>query len=169
MNIDEEVHRGYTVWQARVMVTVRMTAASIPEGDVMGRRFYSNRNDSGSLLASLLILVMGLGSCFFAVAAMAPNSVPIAAGVLGSVFVLFLCGIIMQRFGKAPSMGLGFLSRAGKSRRDDGAGDYMPRKAGESRKMATGTNQPITAGEAHELRITSASTWVPAKGRKDPR
>jgi hypothetical protein len=112
---------------------------------------------------------MGLGSCLFAVAAMAPNSVPIAAFALGSVFVLFLCGIIMQRYGKAPSMGLGFLSRAGKSRRDDGAGDYMPRKAGESRKLPPGTNQPITAGEAHELRITSASTWVPAKGVKNQR
>ncbi|MEI7702769.1 MAG: hypothetical protein WCK86_23435, partial [Planctomycetia bacterium] len=72
------------------MVTIQMTAANIPEGDVMGRRFYSNRNDSGSLLASLFILVMGLGSCFFVVAAMAPNSVPMAAFALGSVFALFL-------------------------------------------------------------------------------
>lgn len=146
-----------------------MAAAIIPEGDLMGRRFNSNRNDSGSLLASLFILVMGLGSCLFAVAAMAPNSVPIAAFALGTIFVLFLFCIVMQRFGKTPSIGLGFLSRAGKSRRDDGAGDYMPRKACEPRKLATGTNQPITAGEAHELRITSASTWIPAKGGKKRR
>lgn len=136
------------------------------EGDTMGKRFYSNRNDSGSLLASLFILVMGFGSCLFAVAAVSPASVPMAAVTIGVIFALFVGLIVMQRFGYTPSLGLGFLSRAGRSHRDDGAADYLPRKAGESRRIVHGTNQPITAGEATELRLTSASTWVPSRGRR---
>lgn len=133
----------------------------------MGRRGMGQRNDSGSLLASSLILGLGGGACLFMVGAMSPNSLPLAAGILGSVFGGLLLLVVLQRFGRGLSLDLGFLGRFGRSRRDDGVRDYEPRRAGSSRSdRSAGTNQPITAGEARELRLTSSSTWVPARERR---
>jgi hypothetical protein len=133
----------------------------------MGRRGMGQRNDAGSLLASSLILGLGGGACLFMVGALSPNSLPLTAGILGAVFGGLLLLIVLQRFGRALSVDLGFLGRFGRSQRDDGIRDYEPRRAGGSRAgRADGANQPITAGEARELRLTSASTWVPARGRR---
>lgn len=132
----------------------------------MGRRFQSNRGDSGSLLASLFILALGGAGCLFTVAAMAPSSLPWAAGSVGGVFAVFVIFIVLQRFGKGPGTSLGFLLSSRRNTRDDGLKDYEPRKAGDQRSSSAGTNRPISAEEAHEIRITSSNTWVPAKGRK---
>ncbi len=134
----------------------------------MGRRGMGQRNDAGSLLASSLILGLGGGACLFMVGAMSPDSLPLTAGILGGVFGGLLLLTVLQRFGRALSLDLGFLGRFGRSRRDDGMRDYEPRRAGGGSRggRAGGANQPITAGEARELRLTSASTWVPARGRR---
>lgn len=132
----------------------------------MGRRFQSNRGDSGSLLASLFILALGGAGCLFTVAAMAPSSLPWAMGAVGGVFAVFVIFIVLQRFGKGPGTSLGFLLSSRRNTRDDGLKDYEPRKAGDQRSSPAGSHRPISAEEAHEIRITSANTWVPAKGRK---
>lgn len=132
----------------------------------MARRWQSNRNDSGSLLAAVFILTLGAGGCLFTVAAMSPNSVPMAAAILGGIVGAFMLLVILQRFGKTPKMDLGFLLKSRRNRRDDGLGDYVPRVAGQPTNGAAGTNRPITAQEAHEIQITSQNTWVPAAGRR---
>jgi hypothetical protein len=71
----------------------------------------------------------------------------------------------LNRAGRLTALNLGFLSLSSRSRRDDGVRDYQPRKA-SSPSSAASPNQPITAGEARELRLTSSSTWIPAQGRK---
>ncbi|HAP06826.1 MAG TPA: hypothetical protein DCR20_03295 [Planctomycetaceae bacterium] len=133
----------------------------------MGRKGWGQRNDSGSLLASSLIIGLGGGSCLFMVGAMAPNSLPLAGGILGGIFFVFMTLVALQRFSRGLSLDLGFLAVFGRNRRDDGVQDYQPRRAGSGHsEKHVGTNQPITANEAHELRINSASTWVPARGRR---
>jgi len=133
----------------------------------MTRRWRSNRNDAGSLLASVFILTLGAGCALFTVAAMSPQSLPIALWTVGSIVGIFLVIVILQRFGKLPRTDLGFLVSSQRNRRDDGASDYLPRKVGEGRITSAGTNRPISAEEAQELKVTSPNTWVPARGRRD--
>ena len=134
----------------------------------MPKRFHHNRNDSGSLLASVFILALGSGCCLFLVSAMSPKSFAMTAWGLGGALSVFLTLIVLRRFGKMPNTNLGFLFSSARNRRDDGAADYEPRIASQSRSSsAVGTNQPITAKEAHEIKVTSANTWVPAKSRRN--
>ncbi|MEJ7592700.1 MAG: hypothetical protein WKF77_14215 [Planctomycetaceae bacterium] len=134
----------------------------------MPKRFHHNRNDSGSLLASVFILALGSGCCLFLVSAMSPASFAITAWGLGGVVSVFLTLIVLQRFGKMPNTNLGFLFSSARNRRDDGAADYEPRVAGQSRSSSmVGTNQPISAKEAHEIKVTSANTWVPARSGRN--
>lgn len=129
----------------------------------MARRFQHNRNDAGSLLASVFILALGSACCLFLVAAMSPASFARTAWGLGGFCTVFLILIVLQRFGKSPGSSLSFLHSSSRNRRDDGLKDYEPRKAGENRqKSAVGTNRPISAQEAHEIQVTSPNTWVPA-------
>jgi len=91
-----------------------------------------------------------------------------AAWGLGGALTVFLTLIVLRRFGKVPNTNLGFLFTSSRNRRDDGAADYEPRIAGQSRSStAVGTNQPITASEVHEIKVTSANTWVPAKSGRN--
>ena len=130
----------------------------------MPKKFFHSRNDAGSLLASVFILTLGFGCCLFLVAVVSPNSIANTAWGLGGVLCVFLTLIVLQRFGKVPNANLGFLSSTARTRRDDGVADYEPRIAGQSRSSSTvGTNQPISAQEAHEIKVMSANTWVPAK------
>jgi hypothetical protein len=131
----------------------------------MGRRFHSNRNDSGSLLASVFIISLGAGCSLFTVAAMSPTSLPAAMWTVGGVSAAFFTFVILQRFGKLPSGNLSFLLKSERNRRDDGARDYEPRLMNSGHTTSTGTNQPISAQEAHEIKVTSANTWVPAATR----
>lgn len=122
------------------------------------------RQSSGIRLYS----VLGSGCCLFLVSAMSPASLAMTAWGLGGVFFVFLILIVLQRFGKLPSSSLGFLFSSARNRRDDGAADYEPRIAGQSRSSSmVGTNQPISANEAHEIKVTSANTWIPAKSGRN--
>lgn len=133
----------------------------------MAKRFGNNRNDAGSLLASLFILTLGCGSCLFLVAAMSPSSLGVTACWIGGIFSAFLTLIVLQRYGKIPNGSLGFLLSSSRNSRDDGLKDYEPRIAGKSRSSTMlGTNQPISAKDAHEIQITSANTWVPANSNR---
>lgn len=134
----------------------------------MPKRFHHNRNDNGSLLASVFILALGSGCCLFLVSAMSPTSFAMTAWGLGGALSVFLTLIVLQRFGKMPNANLGFLFSSARNRRDDGAADYEPRIAGQSRSSSVvGTNQPISAREAHEIKVTSANTWVPTKSGRN--
>lgn len=133
----------------------------------MGRRINQNRNDAGSLLASVFIIALGSGCCLFLVAAMSPSQFGNAAAVLGCVFGMFLFLIVLQRFGKIPKGNLTFLLSSSRNRRDDGLREYEPKIIGSSpSNIVTGTNQPISAKDAHDIQVTSANTWVPAKSRR---
>ncbi len=131
----------------------------------MGKRWQSNRNDAGSLLASVFILALGASGALFTVAAMSPSSMPKAMWSVGSVVAVFVVFIVLQRFGKVPAGDLRFLLTSQKNRRDDGVGDYMPRKVGEGRTVPPGTNQPSSAEEVHEIKVTSLNTWVPSQSK----
>lgn len=127
----------------------------------MGKRWQNHRNDAGSLLAALFITTLGAGSCLFTVAAMSPESLPTAAAVLGTIVGLFYLWVILQRFGKLPGLDMGFLLSASRNHRDDGLNEYEPRLR-KSRSLPKVENRPITAEEAHQIKITSPNTWVPA-------
>ncbi len=87
---------------------------------------------------------------------------------LGGALSLFLTLIVLQRFGKLPNTNLGFLFTSARNRRDDGRAAYEPRIVGQTRSSSTvGSNKPISALEAHELKVTSANTWVPAKSERN--
>ncbi len=134
----------------------------------MPKRFHHNRNESGSLLASVFILALGSSCCLFLVFAMSPTLFATTAWGVGGGLSVFLTLIVLQRFGKLPNTSLEFMFSSSHNRRDDGAADYEPRIAGQSRSSsAVGTNQPITAKEAHEMKVTSANTWVPAKSGRN--
>ena len=128
----------------------------------MGRRGHGNRNDAGSLLASVFILALGAGCSLFTVAAMSPSSLPTAMWTVGGIIGAFMVFVILQRFGKVPNADMGFILSSRRNKRDDGLSDYEPRKAGDPRPIVSGTNQPISAAEVHEIKVTSANTWVPA-------
>lgn len=134
---------------------------------LMGKRGRSSRNDSGSLLAAVFILAMGAGCCLFTVSVMSPSSLFAASCTVGVVIGGFLILVILQRFGKLPQNSLSFLVTSQRSRRDDGAADYQPRKVGEGQDQTShgGTNRPISAEEAHDIKVTSLNTWVPSPGR----
>ena len=131
----------------------------------MAKRWQRSRNDAGSLLASSFIITLGSAGCLFTVAAMSPNSMPIAIWTVGGMVACFFLFVVLQRFGKVPQTDLSFLLLSRKNRRDDGLAEYRPRKIGEGQASHPGTNQPISAAEAHEIQINSANTWVPAQSR----
>ncbi len=128
----------------------------------MGKRIHRGRNDAGSLLAATFVAALGAGSTIFVVIALAPQNSTWLVGGISAGMILILGIIAMLRFGKMPSLGLGFWSVRFRNHRSDGvADDYVPRIR-KNRGRNDGGNQPITAGEAKELRETSASTWIPA-------
>jgi hypothetical protein len=132
----------------------------------MGRRQLGRRDDSGSWLATLLIVATGGGFCAFAAMAASPDALLIAATVGLCTIGLFVLVHLLNRSRQANSFGLGFLFASSRNRRDDGLKDYQPRKVASKSSAGSSGNQPITAGEAKELRLTSASTWIPSRGRK---
>ena len=132
---------------------------------VMARRFRGSRDDSGSLLASVLIIVPGTIFCLIATAALAPDSLWLVGGIAGGPAGLLLLVTVLQRWGGNRGSGLSFFSRASRSFRDDGIHEYQPRRVKSRSVSQPGSNQPITVEEARELRETSASTWIPAHGR----
>ncbi len=132
----------------------------------MGKRGHNGNKQDGSMLASVFILTMGGGCCLFTVAALYPQSFTLAASIIGGVGAVFIIFAVLQRTGRLPSNTLSFLFVSTKNKRDDGANDYLPRRATDSRPMIQGTNRPISADEAHEIRVTSPNTWVPSPAKR---
>ncbi len=135
----------------------------------MAKRWQHGRNDSGSLLASVIIITLGSGGCLITVSAMSPQSMPTAIWAISGMMAIFLVFVILQRFGKAPQADMSFLLASRKNMRNDGMADYEPRKIGEGRSSQSGINRPISAEEAHEIQVHSPNTWVPAQSRGDRR
>jgi hypothetical protein len=135
----------------------------------MGKRGQSGNRQDGSLLASVFILTLGAGCCLFTVATLSPRSFAFAASIVGSVAAVFILLAVFQRFGRMPSSSLSFLLTSNKNKRDDGANDYLPRKVADPRSTAEGSNRPISAEEAHEMRVNSPNTWVPAPVKRKRR
>ena len=160
----EEGTRAMDMSQGAGIAATRSPRCPREKGQ-MARRWRSNRNDAGSLLASVFILTLGAGCALFTVAAMSPDSMPAALWTVGSIVGIFIVIVVLQRFGKLPKTDLGFLVSSQRNRPDDGASDYQPRKVGEGRITTSGTNQPISVEEAKDLKVTSLNTWVPSKSR----
>ena len=135
----------------------------------MPGKWKNRRDDAGSMLAAVIVIVCGAGVCAF-VGALDRSEA--GAWMLGGVVLLaalFLWWIIWYRYkSNVGQSGLAFWHIFSRNHRDDGlAAQYRPRKVGDSRSnQPSGTNQPITADEAHEIQATSANTWVPSKNRE---
>ena len=120
------------------------------------------------MLATVIVIVAGTGLCTFIGAADSSSSGMIALGVVITVAVLLLLWLLWFRYSDHSSKGLGIWLSIARNPRDDGlASQYRPRKVNEREEARiTGTNQPITAEEAHDLQVNSANTWVPSKNRE---
>ncbi len=135
----------------------------------MAGKWKSRRDDAGSMLAAVIVIVGGAGVCAF-VGALDQSEA--GAWMLGGVVVfaaMLLWWIVWYRYSRNVSQsGLAFWHMFGRSHREDGlAAQYRPRKVGEGNSnRPSGTNRPITAEEAKEIRATSANTWVPSKNRE---
>jgi hypothetical protein len=70
----------------------------------MTRRFRGSRDDSGSLLASVLIIVPGTIFCLIATAALAPDSLWLVGGIAGGPAGLLLLVTVLQRWGGQPGI-----------------------------------------------------------------
>lgn len=152
-------HRNSTGWQVQ-------TPEEQPGHLIMARRSRSSRDDSGSLLAAVLITILGTLFCVITTAAVAPESLWLVGSIAAGPAVCLVLITILQRFSRVRGSGLSFFGRASRSFRDDGVREYHPRKATARPTAFSGGNQPITAEEARDLRLTSANTWIPARGRK---
>ena len=135
----------------------------------MGRKWRSsNKNDLGSTLAACIVIVIGTGFCLLLALAGGDNDkTPWMVGGVCTVAVAFFGFIIWLRNGHAGN-NLSFWLSLKRNPRDDGlASQYRPRKVPTSRStMPEGANQPITAEEVHEIRVTSSTAWVPTKDRR---
>ena len=137
------------------------------ESPIVTKRFRSNRNDAGSLLASTFIVALGAGSCLFAMMALSPAKTPsitVICGVASGALLLF---IVRQRFRIIGRRRMSFLSLLSRTYRDDGlACQYEPRKVIHRRQhLPSQVNQPISIDELREIQSSSANTWVPTKAR----
>ena len=133
----------------------------------MGKKFYRGRDDSGSMLATVVVIVLGAALCsFLCVLADVEQNDLLLGGILGGA-TLSIIWIVWFRYGRMNESSLTFWFLASKNRRDDGLNDYRPEKV-EDRgpKRPMGSNKPITAEEAREIQVTSSNTWVPAKGKR---
>ncbi len=134
----------------------------------MAGKWKNRRDDAGSMLAAVIVIVCGAVICAFVGAI---DRSELGAWMLGGVILLaalLLWWIIWLRYSRNSGGGLAFWHVFGRSHRDDGiAAQYRPRKVGEGHApRPSGTNKPITAEEAHDMRMTSANTWVPSKNRE---
>lgn len=132
----------------------------------MARRYRGSRDDSGSLLAAVLITILGTLFCVITTAALAPESLWLVGSIAAGPAVCLVVLTVLQRFSRGRGAGLSFFGKASRSFRDDGVREYQPRKVTARPTVVSGSNRPITAEEARDIRLTSASTWIPARGRK---
>ena len=134
----------------------------------MAQKWQHRRDDAGSMVATVIVIVIGTALCCFVCLTDSSELSDWMLILLPAAAILVISLIVIYRYGRGNSGSLTFWHSVASNHPDDGmAGQYRPRKVQNSRSNApSGTNQPITAEEAHDLRITSANTWVPAKTRK---
>lgn len=129
----------------------------------MGRIWKHKRDDGGSMLATVIVIVGGAGlGCFLCMAA---NSSELLQGGIAIAALIAIVQIVRYRYARNTSSKLGLFFFIQKRPNDDGlAAQYRPRKIKDRRSQAdTGDNKPITAEEARQIQVTSANTWVPTK------
>lgn len=132
----------------------------------MGRRF-KPRNDTGSMLASSIVIVGGAAFCVMLAAVGSNEPSPwLIAGVIGTTVCMLLL-MVRIRYGERGS-GLGFWHSVFRNHRQDGlASEYRPEKVdSRSASSGIGSNAPITAEQVHEIQVTSANTWVPSRNKE---
>ena len=132
----------------------------------MGRKWQNQKDDLGSVLASSIVVIGGAAFCLLVALFGAEKASPwLIAGVCAVPLVFLLLVLRFRRGTSRTRSGLSFWNTLFRSPPDDGlAAGYRPRKVGEGQPPPpSGTNRPITASEAREIRITSASTWVPTR------
>jgi len=134
----------------------------------MPKKWERQRDDSGSMLASVIVIVLGTGLCCFLCLTDSSAFGYWMLTLLPVTALLAIFMIVRYRYGRGEVGSLAFWNAFVRSPPDDGiAAQYRPRKVKDGRSMATtGIRQPITAQEAHELQTTSANTWVPARTLK---
>lgn len=135
----------------------------------MARKWGKRRDDGGSMLASIVIIVLGTGLCCFLCLMDTSDLGTVLLITLPIVSLGLILFLMRYRYGRSHSSGLAFWFSAARNHYDDGiAAQYRPEKIKDRRANApAGSNQPITAQEAHELQTTSSSTWVPSKKRRN--
>jgi hypothetical protein len=133
----------------------------------MARKWGKRRDDGGSMLASIVIIVLGTGLCCFLCLMDQSEFSDLMLIALPGTSLLAIILIVAYRYGRSDSGSLIFWHSAATNHNDDGiAGQYRPEKVKDRRaNTPVGTNQPITAEEAHDLQTMSSNTWVPSKKR----
>jgi hypothetical protein len=134
----------------------------------MSKKWGRRRDDSGSMLASVIVIVIGTGICCFMCVMADSRYSDLAMGAVVVSAFLVLASMIWYRYSSGDGSGrLAFWNAAARNNREDGlAAQYRPRKVEDRRsQQQPGSNRPITAQEAHDLQINSSKTWVQSKAR----
>lgn len=135
----------------------------------MGRHWKYRRDDGGSMLATIIVIVGGCGLCWFI--AVSANAFQLQLGISVAA-VIAVVQLVRLRYGKSGHAGLSIFNAIQRNPYDDSAAaQYRPVKIKDRRSESpTGNNKPITAEEAHQIQVNSANTWVPGKATgRDPR
>ena len=134
----------------------------------MPRNWKPRRDDAGSMLASVIIIVGGAGVCAFIAGTSSSDASAAMLGFVVTAAVFLITFIIWFRYGRRSENGLRFWLSLSRNHREDGiAAQYRPRKVRDkSAETPVGTNQPITAEEVHDIQESSANTWVPTRHRQ---
>lgn len=136
----------------------------------MGRKFRRPHNDGGSMLATMIVIVLGALLCSWVVLVAGSALQDWVIAVIAVSAVSLITALLMYRYGRATEGGLVFWKSAFSNHYDDGlAANYRPKKVDDSRtRNAPAENRPANAAELRDIRETSANTWVPA-GPAKPR
>lgn len=128
----------------------------------MGRHWKYRRDDGGSMLATIIVIVGGCGLCWFI--AVSANAFQLQAGI-SMIALIAVVQLIRLRYGKSNGTRLNIFNAIQRNPYDDSAAaQYRPVKIKDRRaESSAGSNRPITAEEAHQIQINSANTWVPGK------
>lgn len=134
----------------------------------MGRKI--QRDDAGSMLATVLVIIAGTLLLVFICAVDQSEFAAILMGITVGLAILSILALVWYRyFRDLGKNSLDLSLSLGRNKPDDGiAAHYRPRLVKNRNEEVKGTNQPITAEEAHELQVNSANTWVPSRSRSVP-
>lgn len=132
----------------------------------MGKAWKHQRDDAGSMLATVIVVVLGALVCGFLVAASTESGGDWLLWTIVGVAVFFITWVMWYRYSRRTASPLSFWFALSRNYRDDEfPADYVPRKVRTRQADVAGPNRPITADEARELQQNSANTWVPSRNR----